>query len=228
MLLSKANLLIIQVASTDANRAELTGLRIEADGSTVASNGFILLAVEPLAAAEATPTRVVGAGMLEAGVTVYREDVAEVLRALPKELEMQVAAVRERADGFIEFTTRNRRQERKVAGRPLSRLYHRWRDILRGAFGAARAYGIRLAVSRAQLLALVNCVNAACPDPSGTAPIFLEIAGETEPVIVRSINYQTGQRVVGMFYPVKAGDNWLPYSRWEARLFATLEKKQVE
>ena len=48
MLYSKANLYVAKVASKDTIDRGLHGVRLEADGSTVASNGRIVMAVSPV------------------------------------------------------------------------------------------------------------------------------------------------------------------------------------
>lgn len=53
MLFSRANLQVVQVASTDPFDRALNGVKFEPDGSTVAGNGKVLVAVGP-----ADPTKV--------------------------------------------------------------------------------------------------------------------------------------------------------------------------
>ncbi|MBW1779369.1 MAG: hypothetical protein JRL30_01395, partial [Deltaproteobacteria bacterium] len=85
MLLSKANLAPIKVAGADKRDQVLHQLRVEADGTTVASDGSAILAVEPIDDRPAAmPDFKTETDVGEDGAGIPPEIVTEALRNIPK------------------------------------------------------------------------------------------------------------------------------------------------
>ena len=217
MYFSKANLIVNEVASSDMQQGIITGVHIDGDGSTVATDGGSMLAVSPVAVVpghfpEVGPMASVGAS----GVTVDAEIAKQAIKDMPKDVVMQYAAMTESVVGETEFTTIGKRKRQSVSGAPMLGKYPQWRDMVRGA--RERATVTKVAVNRRKLAALLKVMDAACPDPSGDNVVFMELGGTNDMVVLRSINYQTGQHACGLLATVRTGGQWLADNDWEARI----------
>jgi len=137
MLLSKANLVVVKVAGTDKKDPVLHQVHIEDDGTTVASDGSVMMAVEPLEAAgrgrpAALPEFADEDEIPDGGVGVVPEVIIETIKNLPRGalgLELGFACVTKCLSGegeedgdsggarSIELTTTDLNKKLKVEGR---------------------------------------------------------------------------------------------------------------
>ena len=140
MLLSKANIHVMDVAAGGEEGDVLGGVHIAGDGTTVASNGRMMMAVEPVPEESYFPIEE-RAEVPEDGVTVPLHLMEQVKKNLPREKRavMQQAAVTKCARGKIELTTISKTEQRTAAGGMLTQKYPRWKQVLAEAKEMAAA-----------------------------------------------------------------------------------------
>lgn len=230
MKLSRANLEVRRVASSDDKDAELSQVHIEQDGSTAASNGKSLLAVQPVSeerVGAALPTMEDECTVPSGGVGVRLGVIDDTIRNLPKGnlgLELGYAVITEcdEEKRSIELTTTDLNKRRKVEGQIVRARFPEYRHILRRAKRAATK---RVCVDRKELMNLLAAMDKACPHPDNA--VFIEFGGEKDGLVLRSVSVQTGQRAVGYTMPLDTGGDWLVENEWEKKLFAKSAKRKI-
>lgn len=241
MLLSRANLAVLDVAGRDPKDPVLNQVRIEADGSTVASDGAVLMAVSPVTGVPTAfpefPGVGVAAGVVaaEGGLGLPPEIAAQCRRDMPRGalgLGLGFAAVTlvgAGPTGGVELTTTDLNRHLKVEGRKGRRAFPEWRATLAGARAPAGATGVaHVAVDRKALVRLLHALDSAAPDPENV--VFIEIplvSGEAAGLVVRARNAATGQSVVGLAMSMNTSGRWLELSAWEAGVFNGAVAKKV-
>lgn len=218
MLLSKANIAVEGIAATTDADPELSCVHIAGDGTTVAANGRMMMAVEPVAEGSFFPIEE-RAELPDEGVSVPLHLIAQLRKILPRDKRpvMQQAAVTECDGEKIEMTTISKTEERKVAGRLLSQQFPRWREVFADSRRQARR--TRICVSRKDLIQMLEAHDKASFDPSKKNVVFMEIGGEHDPILLRSVNLSTGQHAVGIVNPIDTGGMWISEDPWEKELY---------
>ena len=214
MLFSKANLAVTKVASDDPKDASLNCVHFTVDGATVASNGKCIMAVSPVNEDNVHfPFDGAQAEPFAEGVSVELDIVDQAVRNLPRDKRMSLQHVAmTRCDNLkVEFTTVDMRKEQRVAGAPVREEFPQWKTIMREA--RARAVHGRLCINRRDLMQLLDAMDQACPDP-GEAPLFIELGGELDGIILRSQNYETAQQAIGFIMPLNTNGKWLGENAW--------------
>jgi hypothetical protein len=218
MLLSKSNLAVAAVASTNPYDGALNGVLIAEDGSTVASNGRVVLAVGPAREGVGFPD-VGPLASVGSGVVLRPEFVEEAEGIIPKDkrVSLQHVAITEARDpGKVELCTIDKSgRERRVADRPKRERYPDWQGVIRKAGGS-----LRVAVARGDLLSLLRAMERAAPD-DGTSPLFLEVGQRG--VVLRAASKETGQRVIGVAQGLRV-EGWLAQDAWERGIMGAGQK----
>lgn len=226
MLFSRANLAVTSVAAKNSPKRVLNGVHFAADGSTVAANGKMILAVSPVDESKVKFPDV--GGVTEPGpdgVTISTEIVDQAIKNLPRErTPSSQHVVLTQCDKKVEFTTVDRVKELRVAGRPVPDRFPSWRDVLRKA-KRSTVTG-RVCLNRRDLIQMLEAVDSACPDKGSENPVFIEFGGEHDGIVMRSLNYETGQQAVGFVMPLDTGGKWLPQNDWVKRLFSFGAKRR--
>jgi hypothetical protein len=215
MLYSKANLKVAGVASTNPYDGALNGVQFDPDGGTVASDGNALVAVGPVKDGQHFPDVGQLAEPGDDGTVLAPDFVAEVETIIPKDkrLSLQHVAMTVGSDSNkVEFTTIDKSgRVRRIAEYAKRERFPNWRATVKRAKGENP---IRVCVGRKALLNVLKTIVDACPD-SGDSPIFLEIGGG---VVLRAVNKETGQHVVGVATSYNVGDKWMETDAWEAKI----------
>jgi hypothetical protein len=161
----------------------------------------------------------------EEGVCIPLHLVEQLRKILPsdKRAVMQQAAVTECERDRIEMTTISKTEMRRVAGRPLSTRFPKWREIFSEARRQTKR--TRVCVSRKDLTDMLKAFDKACSDPSGKKLVFLELGGERDPILMRGWNLETGQHAVGVVNPIDTGGEWMSEDDWERDLYASGEEE---
>jgi hypothetical protein len=196
---------------------------VTAEGEAVASNGRALLVVEPVdperAARLPAPSGAPEAEPPPEGVGVPLDVATGALSAIPKEDKPSLKyALMTRCDpAGVELLTTDGARARRSSGPPARGGFPEWREEARKATanGAAKR---RVLVDRRALSALLAALEKACPDKANRNPVFVEVGESDQPLVLRSLNLETGQHAVGVIKPLSAGGKWLRRSGWEARL----------
>ncbi len=230
MILSKANLVAVKVAAADKSDPALHQLHVEADGTTVASNGNAILAVEGLNEKPVSMPRFEVEGEIDdEGIGIQPEVVEEALRNMPKgnlRLELGFAAITiaDTEKGVVELTTTDLVLEKKSKGKMAKRRFPMWRRVLRLAGRKERR---KICVDRRALIRLLQAMDSACPDPEHS--VFIEFGNEpTDGIILRGMSVETGQHAVGYVIPLDTMGKWLPLNQWERRVMARARRRVKE
>lgn len=222
MLLSKSNIMVAGVAASEGTDPELACVHIAGDGSTVAANGRMMMAVEAVSEDSFFPIEESErASLPEEGVSLPLHIIDQVRKNLPRDKRpvMQQAAITKCSPGKVELTTISKTEERKVGGRPLPQRFPRWREVF--AETRQRAGVTRVCFSRKDLTDMVDALDKACPDPSGKNVVFMHVGGERDPILLRAVNLTTGQHAVGMVNPIDTKGMWISENPWEEELYAS-------
>jgi len=225
-LYSKANLVVGSVASKDSFDRALNGVRFEPDGSTVAGNAKVLVAVEGVnpngMAARVYPDVGERGSPGDNGVVLEVDHVDEALKNIPKDkrIELQHCAMTKGHDdaSIVELTTVSAGgRERRTADRPKRDPYPDWKGVVRKVRSTEDGgEAIRVCVNRTDLIDLLKTIEAACPDKGKDCPVFLEIG---QGIVARSVNRDTGQNAIGAINSYNTRGQWLPESDWVRGVF---------
>jgi len=221
--ITRSNLAVAGVASSDQKEPALNRVHLDPDGSTVASNGSALLAVGPpdaerIAAFPSTDHE--EPELPEDGIGVNLKTVADIKRNLPaeKRIALQQTAITRCDQEQIDLLMTDGTQAKILSTAPMRGKFPYWKQLISSARG--RATKARICVNRRLLIKLLRALDEACPDRGNFTPVFLEIGDREDALILRSQNYETRQRAVGLLVPTAIKDNgWLDESEWEQEVF---------
>ena len=223
MLFSKANLAVKSIASPNPDEIGINCIRFNVDGSTVATNGKVIMAVSPV-----DPSRVhfpdVGeqvepANYSASGIGIPLDTIEKVLKIIPKDKRtalQHVALCKDREPRKVKFTTTDMTDEQSLSVYPKNDPFPEWEGICARIRGEG---GIKLCISRNDLMELLAAIDSASPDRGGTSPVWIEISPEGKGLVIRSENRDTGQRVIGVMTALNTNGQWLPADNWERSVF---------
>jgi len=232
MKFSRANLQVVRVVTRNKADTVLRQVRIDADGTTVASDGNAVMAVEPVSEdtireESALPAFASETDVPEDGVGLVPEVVTEAIRNLPKgnlalELGFVVLTDCSEKEQQVALTTTDLKMNKTVEGYMARKRFPEWRSILKRI---KRRSTRKVCLHRKSLIRLLNAVDAACP--AGEPLVFLEFSDtpETDGILLRAVAVETGQRVIGYLMPMDTGEDWLKLSPWEQSVFARAIKR---
>jgi hypothetical protein len=225
---SKANLQVSQVASTDPFDRGLHGVKFEPDGSTVAGNGKVMVAVGP-----ADPEKVhfpdKAGEQLEVGdhgILMPLDAVVRAIQHMPKDKRMSlqhVALTRVKDPARVGFTSVNAKGDPTTnASLPKTEKFPPWREAVQRIAGPSGGSSVQICVNRKDMIKLLKTLEAACPDKGDANPVFLEISENGVGMVARCMNHETRQHAVGVLTAYKTGDQWLQHDEWERGVFGTV------
>lgn len=229
MLVSRANLVVVKVASKDAFERGLNGVKFEPDGSTVAGNGKVMVAVGPASPARAHfPERAADPKPIPAGLVMPVESVERAIRNLPKDKRtaLQHAMLCKVTDpNKVGFTSVDAAGDTTTnASKPKEDGYPDWRATVRAVMGSGvRGDGppkepLRVCLNRSDLVDMLRTLGDACPDKGGSNPIFVEVSRDGRGLVVRAKNLDTGQHAIGAIAAYNTGDKWMEKDGWEGQV----------
>ena len=232
MIFSKANLRVGAVASKDAMDRGLHGVRLEEDGSTVAMNGRVLMAVGP-----ADSTKAMFPEKAAEQITTGREGLLlpidfleKVVRGMAKSTKpmlQYVALSRVKDMGRIGMTSVNERGDSTThACLPKHEPFPDWRKIVRGLVRRCRG-GHRICLNRQDLIDLLKALEQACPNKGDANPVFMELSNEGDGAVLRCKNHETGQHAIGVINAYDTRGHWMERDQWERRTFAEMMKRKI-
>lgn len=239
MIISKAALGVAVVAAKDSAVPMLGYVRFETDGSIIAAARNMIVVVGPVPEEvrkevplyrRETP---VSAGFCITGETVKKVSTAiGVDKLFGGRLEFADVTAPD-SQGRCIFTLHDGRREQKIEARArIEKEWVPWRDIVKEALSGRRGTlaveGERTILNRVRLRMMLDVIDKAAPDRGGgESPAYLEFTGKDD-IIVRSVNYVTGQRVIGVMTSYKGGVGvWLKESDWERRLYAVAKRERI-
>lgn len=216
MVYSKANLTVGLVASRDSSNVALNAIRLNGDGSTVATNERVICAVGPL---DTQRIRMPDVGPQaspgDSGVSVSLDDLSRVEKTLPKDRHPQlqcVAMTKPRNPDEVTLTTTDLVRKQHVDIHPVNEPFPDWQNLFRGL---AAGSGVKLCLNRTDLLLALATLDKACPDRGTTDCVFIEINPEATGLIMRCHNRETNQRAIAAMRAQNTNGQWLPCDMWE-------------
>lgn len=223
MIISKTNLQCVLLTHHDKIPV-LANVVIEPDGTTVASNGKAMMVVSPVhekmvksfpLKSEAKSERI-----------IFNDDTAkEILKSLPKDskfgglLEHVIVETDPMNEDQAKFQSTDGKRTKTMSGKKWDRRYIDYRAVLSKSYQSKKK--VKVAVNLKRLLSLVEALDKACPDSTGTSPIFLEFS-EDDDIMLRGVNQSNGQRVTAVMKSYKGNEGqWLELNDWEENLYGT-------
>jgi hypothetical protein len=212
--------MVSKVASKDGFDKGLHGVKFEADGSTVGSNGRVIMVVTPAERdrAKFPPEAGDEYEMGSEGLLMPIEAVDKAVKNISRDKRMayQYVGLMEVKDvGRVGFTAIDEMgNPTTYAARPKREGYPEWRDMLVGLRG-----DIKLCVNRRDLIDLLGAMEAACPAKGDVNPVFIELKGDGSGLMLRCVNYDTGQHAIGGIGKYDTRGQWLEMNWWEKALF---------
>lgn len=220
MLISRANLAVMAVASKQSKLPGINRVQLNANGSTVAANEHMIIAVSPV-----RPEAAAAFPMVESGETVPPEGgigmplslVKDALRNMPQaDLTKQYARITRADEDAIGLMTTDGVRKDEVTAMPMRGNFPNWEKSLVDARCKARSG--RIVVNGKLFVNLLATIMQACPDRGNFNPIWIEFGGRGDALYVRAHNRQTGQDAIGMVTEMDTGDFWIRMSDWEASI----------
>jgi len=226
MIISKANLEVGRVASRDAFDRGLNGVKVESDGSTVAGNGRVVMAVGPVDYEERLHWPDSAGDMYEVGAMgriIPLEAITKAKKGLTRDKRMifqHVALTSVKDENRIGLTSVNPRGDATTNSCiPKKVPFPDWKGVVQEVRGDV-GEGLRVCVNRKDLRMLLEAMEAACPDKGGINPVFIEIGTEEKGVVLRCANLETRQHAVGVIRIFDTRGKWLERDSWEKKVFA--------
>ena len=221
MILSKASLSVHKAAATKSGRRSLQNVKIEKDGSVVASDGELAVAIEPSNPDSVTMPIAQSAMVVlgDKGLVVPAPLLNKAAKNLSadKRLSLQHVAITRTADpGKIGFTMLDSTGSLSVVeGSPVPTDYPDWKKWFRRGSDEDR---VKVCVNRRVLIDMLKVVDEAS---QATSNVFIEIDKRRGVILARSINRTTGQRVIGACVAIDTQNQWLEPNAWEAQVFGS-------
>lgn len=221
MLISRANLAVLHAASDDEKQPALNRVHLESDGTTVAGNGRMLMAVSPVPDELAEKFPMVGeesADIPRGGVGLRLDLVADAVKGMPRDrrTSIQQAQLTRCDDEVVELMTTNGAKKRKSAGMPMRGKFPKWRGEWIKA--KKKACVGRICFNGREMINTLTALLKACPDKGNFNPVFMQFGEETDGIVMRGMNYETGQAAVAMVNPLDTKGQWMRESEWEKGL----------
>lgn len=231
MLLSKANLMVSNVASTNPSDIGINCVHINPDGSTVAANGKVVMAVGPVDEGRITFPDV-GERAIPGprGTSIPLDLLDKAVKNLPREKKASlqcVAMTKGRDPKKVQLTTTDMRHEQRIEGFPKPEPFPEWKAALRKIRGDGVS-GARICLNRRDLIELLKAMDEACPDHGSESPIFMEINEQGTGLIVRATNRETNQRAIGGITAYNTNGQWVQADAWEKEVFGIAARRLIK
>lgn len=225
MIFSKANCTVVKVASKDGHDNALNGVKFEPDGTTIGSNGNTLLVVSPANKDKANfPPEAGDEFDIDSRGLVLPIDVVEkVSKQISRKGKLSyqyIGLTKVKDEARVGCTSVDELgNPNTYAALPKNEEYPPWENMLRGLRG-----GVRICLNRKDLIDLLSAIEAACPDKGGINPLFIELDPDGRGLLLRCINYDTQQHVIGGINKYDTKGKWLDFNKWELKLFKLIRK----
>ncbi len=215
MIFSKANLVVAEAAG----KKSYTTVFLGKSGTSVATDGSILMAVGPIprkVLSEVTiPYEKLEPLAPKENVYMPAQVIKEAVKQTPSTTRrlQNIVVVVEPDSGGLGLSTVNEAGEVKtVVGYALPNAYFpkEWRKAVAKRYSAKES--VTFCVSRSALEKALKLVNKACPGVKGYDPVF--VTASKEGIVLRSVNPVTLQRVI-VALSTYSVEKELPLSRWE-------------
>ena len=215
MFISLTQLLSSKITRIDKKMPVLNNLHIEEDGTTVATNGRVIVCTSPVNDDMAKNIVINDTG--KENCTIPIETINEVIKNISKDtlfsgvLEHCNLQVK---DNKAFFTMTDAKQINTIEGNIYKHEYINYRKVVSQAL-KNRIFGNRIVLNGKRLLLLLDTINKMCPDSTNELPLFIEFTHKNE-IVIRTINATNGQKVLAVMSSYSDIENkWLEDDKWE-------------
>ncbi len=220
MILSKENLVIENVTGKDKNIPVLDNVHIEEDGTTVASNGKVVLIAQPVKShiSKNVPVQKFD-GFLTEPVSLARDTVKDIIKNIPKDSTFGGAleyCTIQNEGGQVIVHTHDGKSGKRIVGKVYPRPYVDYKKIVKH-HGNPKNISNRMVFDSKRLTLLLVTLGKL----SEEAPIYSEFTKNGD-VLLRTVNQSTGQRFLAIVAGVQG--KWLEYNSYEKALVSPVKK----
>jgi len=213
-ILSKMNLLVVEITKDDNKIPALNNVLVRKDGTTVGANGLCIIAVSPVS--KDVKNNVILEETICGDGIVPAETVKDVIKNIP--LDKIFKGLLEHCDFGVSgvkgiFNVKDGKKTRKITGNLYRHGYIKYKEILKRVM--RKMSGVRVILNMKRLLSLLNTINKMCPDSSGDTPVFIEFTKDNH-IYIKAINKTTGQKVIATMTSYDFVDeDWIQKDEWE-------------
>jgi hypothetical protein len=201
---------------TTKNPPMLHNVHFTDDGTSVAFDGRMLVAVSPVLPAMLAQVPLENSKDCGA-ITISSETIKEILKNLPSDKKFHGVLEHCDLDGSGKFTMIDgSRRLKSISGKVFSREFLDFRKVFKKA--KSSPVKARVVLNRARLASLLEFFDKACPDSSNEAPVYLDFTEDGD-ILARVENATTQQRAIGFMTAYKAEEGvWMESDAWEEGL----------
>lgn len=215
MILSKNNLQVVNITSVDKSIPVLNNVHITSDGTTIGANGKSIVAVSPVQEKikKAVP---LDEKIHRKSCTISSETIKEVIKNIPKDTLFK---------GLLEYCdfTGNKfiltdgKRKKEIESKKYGRGYIDFKKMFKQI--SIQKSKHRIVLNRKRLIKLLQVMDTICKDTSGESAVYIDFT-ENNNMVLKSVNHQNGQRVVGLMSSYKGIEgHWLDPDKWEKKLY---------
>jgi len=220
MIISKSNLLVVNLTKVDKQIPVLDCVRIEDNGSSIGGNGKSFIAVSPVPYDTKLKLKNIFNDEKSNGVTVTSDTAKEVLKNIPNDTRFQGmlehSEVISKDDKTVRFELHDGARKRSIDGKVNPMSYPDYRKMYNRCLNNKKS--IQLVVNAKRLLPLIDTLMKISEDTGDFSKLYIEFTEEKD-IILRMQNQETGPRAIGLMWCYKGNDNvWLENNKWEEEL----------
>jgi len=217
MIVSKNALQVVNLTTADKSVPVLDTVRVESDGTVVASNRETTVCVSPVQprVAEKLPLK----SLSDVATTMTSDTARETIKLIG--VDRKFGGLLEHVDisldeGNIQVSMYDGKRTKAVQAKPYPKDYFDYQDLFQRVYD--KPIKARVLLNRKRLKLLLDTIEKICMDGSDFAVLFAEFSEDGD-MVVKAINRRTGQKVVGIVRGVKDADTlWIEADDWERRL----------
>lgn len=222
MIVNRKHLLLERVVDDDGL------LQLNRDGSALATNKKVFMAVEGVPADKREQVPLRGAELGTGSISMSDSTAKEILKNVPRDKLFQGALEHidvSASEGEGDFTaeTTDGRRARTMRCRALGKQMPPGPMVQRILETLDR--GTVLCLNRKRLLLLLDAMEKVAEDSSGESPVWIGL-GKDGDVALRCVDWSTGQRVLGYMSAYRDEGAKQPVaSAWERSMFAKAKRQ---
>lgn len=222
MIVSKANLKVVETTRVDSKMPALDNIHIAADGSSVGVGGKMLLAVSPVHAdVKKKLSNVLDESGTGEAMTISSETVKSILKRFGADRKfgglLDHCNIESIGKGECRIVMTDGKRTDKLIGKLYHREYVMYKNMVKVAMEtvAGKGDGKRIVLNLKRLLLLLNTIDKIAPDSSGDSPVWIEFTPSNY-IIIRGLNKVNGQRFMGVMSSYEGIEGkWLDPDSWE-------------
>lgn len=221
MIVSKQGIMVVYTTKADSKIPVLDNIHIKRDGTTIGCGGKNIIAVSPVS--DEVRNKLTDSDILTDSKSAPMTIPASLARELLKDIGadktfhglLENCDIKFKGDKCVIHTTDGKRK-RTIEGKIYPRDYLEYQELLGPALvHMEENTGMRIVLNKKRLLHLLECINKIAPDSSDDDYLWVSFTKEGD-IVLRGINYATGQRFIACMWAYKQGESkWLELSEWE-------------